>query len=261
MSKHSAWLDFETARRYQTFVARTSMYQELSQKLVELARIEPGMHVLDLGCGTGVTTQALLAALQGQGVVLALDVSAAMLEAAQAEVQSDQVLFIRADAAALAGIIADPLDRVVCNSLFWQFRHKAEVMRALQQVIKPGGWFVFNVPEPYFINKSIPRSPKVSLLFKQLAAERYGVGVQDRRTMAVFLQNFGFELLAMEEFERTRSAEESYLFFQLPVATDWMEPPLDYETRLALLEEAHQLADPQATVQQQWIYFIARRGE
>jgi hypothetical protein len=132
------------------------------------------------------------------------------------------------------------------------------VLPALRQILAAEGRFIFNIPEPYFIFKDIPRSPKVSLLFKQLAAERYGVGPQDLRTIRLFLENHGFELLKIQEFTRTRSGQESYLFFQLPVATAWMEPPLDYQTRMALLEEARGMAQPDETVQQRWIYFVTR---
>jgi hypothetical protein len=37
-----------------------------------------------------------------------------------------------------------------------------------------------------------------------------------------------------------------------------MEPPLDYPTRMALLEEAQQLAQPDKPVRQRWMYFVAR---
>ena len=98
----------------------------------------------------------------------------------------------------------------------------------------------------------------VSILFEQLAAERYGVGRQDMRTIEVFLNNHGFELVKTRLLERTRTAVESYLFMQLPVATAWMEPPLDFETRLALLEEAWQAAEPEQASQQRWMYFVTR---
>ncbi|RMF04253.1 MAG: hypothetical protein D6768_03715, partial [Chloroflexi bacterium] len=148
--------------------------------------------------------------------------------------------------------------RIVCNSVFWQLRHKPAVLAALRRILTPDGLLVFNAPEPYFIFRDIPRSKKVSILFKQLAAERYGVGQQDLRTMPVFLENHGFELAQTHEFTRTRTAEESLLFFQLPVATAWMEPPLDYATRMALLDEAHRQADPAQIVRQRWMYFVAR---
>ena len=58
-----AWLARETARHYQIFTQKTTMYQELSRFMVELAGIKPGMRVLDLGCGTGITTQLVLQAM------------------------------------------------------------------------------------------------------------------------------------------------------------------------------------------------------
>jgi len=51
---------------------------------------------------------------------------------------------------------------------------------------------------------------------------------------------------------------ESYLFLQLPVATAWMEPPLGYQTRLELLEEAWQAAEPERSSKQRWMYFVAK---
>jgi hypothetical protein len=131
-------------------------------------------------------------------------------------------------------------------------------MAELRRVLTPDGRFVFNAPEPYFMFEAIPRSKRVSVLFEQLAAERYGVGRQDLRTIEVFLRNYGFEITGRQILERTRSAAESYLFMQIPVATAWMEPPLNYETRLALLEEAHQLADPNPSSKQRWMYFIVQ---
>jgi ubiquinone/menaquinone biosynthesis C-methylase UbiE len=234
------------------------MYQELSQEMVTLAVLEPGLRVLDLGCGTGVTTQLVRQAVGESGHVYALDLSEPMLALARERLPAAQVTFMQADATKFAHLMAEPLDRVVCNSVFWQLRHKPQVLAEIRRVLKPEGLFVFNAPEPYFIFKDIPRSPKVSLLFKQLAAERYGVGQQDIRTMQVFLEQYGFDLRHMQEFRRIRSAEESYLFFQLPIATAWKEPPLDYETRLALLEEAHQLAEPDQPVKQRWMYFVTR---
>ncbi len=253
-----AWLEEETARRYHHFTQHTPMYQELSREMLRHADIRPGHTVLDVGCGTGVTSRAVLGALGDSGHVYALDVSAPMLAVAHAQLDTGRVTPIHADAAAADQHLSQPVDRIVCNSVFWQFRHKVDVLAALRRVLAPDGLLVFNAPEPYFIFQDIPRSPKVSTLFKQLAAERHGVGQQDLRTMPIFLQNCGFKLLATHEFTRVRSARESYLFFQLPVATAWMEPPLDYPTRMALLEEAQQLAQPDKPVRQRWMYFVAR---
>lgn len=253
-----AWLEEETARRYHLFSQQTTMYQELSRLMVQLAEIEPGMRVLDLGCGTGITTQVVLEAVGEGGHIYAVDISTPMLAVAREQVTSERVTFIETDAAALTDLGDDSVERVVCSSVFWQFRHKPQVMAELRRVLAPQGRFVFNAPEPYFMFEAIPRSKKVSVLFEQLAAERYGVGRQDLRSIEVFLRNSGFEIVGKQMLERTRSAAESYLFMQIPVATAWMEPPLEYETRLALLEEAHQLAEPGQATKQRWMYFVTR---
>ncbi len=258
MAEQGRWLAAETAQHYKTFTEQTTMYQELSRKMVGLADIEPGMTVLDLGCGTGVTTQAVLPLVGEMGRILAVDISEPMLAVARENVTAPQVTFIQADAADLAEVKPQSVDRIVCNSVFWQLRDKLTVMAELRQVLKLGGLFVFNAPEPYFIFQEIPYSRRASVLLKQFAAERYGVGSQDKRTMRVFLERNGFTLQSMIEFQRMRSAEESYLFYHLPVATAWMDPPLDYETRMALLEEARQQADPDQAIKQRWMYFVAK---
>jgi hypothetical protein len=60
----------------------------------------------------------------------------------------------------------------------------------------------------------------------------------------VCLHHHGFEIVGKQLLERTRTAALSFLFMQIPVATAWLEPPLEYESRLALLEEALLLAVP-----------------
>jgi ubiquinone/menaquinone biosynthesis C-methylase UbiE len=251
------WLNTETAHQYQIFTQKTTMYQDLSQVMLDLAQIEPDHTVLDLGCGTGVSTKAALTRLNEVGRVYALDVSAPMLAVARQEISDKRVSFLHADAAEVSSLLPRRVDRILCNSVFWQLRHKVEVINALRQILAPGGSFVFNVPEPYLIFQHIPRSVSVSTLFKQLAAERYGVGSQDLRTMEVFLRRHGFEIIITKEYTRIRSSEESYLFFQLPVATAWMEPSLDYTTRMALLDEAWQMAGPGKPFRQRWMYFVA----
>ncbi len=253
-----AWLEEETARRYQKFTEKTTMYQELSRAMLKHAGLRPGMRVVDLGCGTGVTSQAILEALGTEGQVYAVDLSGPMLALARQQLNSPQVSFIQADAGDFADLVEPPVDRILCSSVFWQFRHKPQVLAQIRQVLAPDGLFVFNVPEPYFIFEDIPRSSKVGILFKQLAAERYGVGQQDLRTMEVFLHDHGFEIDRSEIITRVRSSQESYLFDQIPVATAWMDPPLDYDTRLELLAEAYQLADPDQVTKHRWIYFVTR---
>lgn len=48
-------------------------------KLIDLAEVQPGMHVLDVACGTGVVTRLAAERVGSAGRVLRLDINAAML--------------------------------------------------------------------------------------------------------------------------------------------------------------------------------------
>jgi demethylmenaquinone methyltransferase/2-methoxy-6-polyprenyl-1,4-benzoquinol methylase len=68
--------------------------QRINQVL-DLMNIKEGMHVLDLGTGTGVMMPYLLERVGSEGKVLGVDISEGMLQ--QACQKSDASLFLRAD--------------------------------------------------------------------------------------------------------------------------------------------------------------------
>jgi ubiquinone/menaquinone biosynthesis C-methylase UbiE len=74
----SIWDSDETAAGYAAFTGEFTMYQDTSSDLVELVGPAPGAVVVDLACGTGVTTREILAALGRDGRVTGIDRSAAI---------------------------------------------------------------------------------------------------------------------------------------------------------------------------------------
>lgn len=97
-----------------------------------------GETVVDLGCGTGNLTLALLAAVGPQGRVLAVDISPRMLEVASGKVRDGRASFHLADATALPLPDAS-CDRVVCFSAWPHFPDKDAAARELARVLRPGG--------------------------------------------------------------------------------------------------------------------------
>lgn len=97
--------------------------------------------IVDLGCGSGLSTAPLVARFPGADV-LGLDTSPAMLEAAQASVPSAR--FQRADAATWTA--ERPVDLLFANALLqWLPDHAALLPRLMRQVA-PGGVFAYQVP-------------------------------------------------------------------------------------------------------------------
>lgn len=79
----TGWNDVINAKKYDDYAKRFPTYRDTSRDLVHLAEIKPGMRVIDLACGTGVTSQAVLKALNGTGHLYSVDMSQAMLDIAR----------------------------------------------------------------------------------------------------------------------------------------------------------------------------------
>lgn len=95
-------------------------------------------HVLDVGCGTGNLTLALLRRLSSDGRVTAVDISPEMLRMAREKVSDPRVAWHVADALDLP-VDNSTLDRVICFSVWPHFDNHQAVLRELRRVLKPEG--------------------------------------------------------------------------------------------------------------------------
>ncbi|MFC4497088.1 class I SAM-dependent methyltransferase [Streptomyces ovatisporus] len=98
-----------------------------------------GMRVLDLGCGTGASTAAVLRAAPKARIVAA-DASAGMLERARAKEWNGNVTFVQAPAEALedAGVHG-PFDAVFAAYLVRNLSEPDTVLQRVRGLLRPGG--------------------------------------------------------------------------------------------------------------------------
>lgn len=110
------------------------------------ARIEPGYHVVEIGCGVGRLTRALAAQAAS---VTAFDVSPEMLERARsAHPDLDTVRWVQGDGTSLAGIADASADVCFSHVVFQHIPDPAITLgyvREMGRVLRPGGWAVFQV--------------------------------------------------------------------------------------------------------------------
>src|SRR3954447_3765900 len=104
------WEDDENARIYDSYTRTSPQYQLTSQTLVELAEIHDGQAVVDLCCGTGVTTVAILGALKTTGSVTSIDGSSAMIGVASQRIHDQRVRWIVGAAEDIARHVEAPVD-------------------------------------------------------------------------------------------------------------------------------------------------------
>lgn len=118
-------------------------YDDFEEMFVELAHVEPGATVLDVACGTGAGHLALCRALGPEGKVVAVDISAEMLQRARARakrVKLRNIRYRRADAEKLSDRFEKESFDVVlsCNGLP-NFVHPKRALAEMAQMLRPGG--------------------------------------------------------------------------------------------------------------------------
>ena len=92
------------ARVYDAVTLDRMVYGRARRRAVELLGLAPGDTVLDVGCGTGLSLSLLRRAVGPTGAVIAVDLSAGMLDRARRRIRRhgwSNVHVVRADAARL----------------------------------------------------------------------------------------------------------------------------------------------------------------
>ncbi|MCT9107481.1 MULTISPECIES: class I SAM-dependent methyltransferase [Streptomyces] len=100
--------------------------------------LREGDRVLDAGCGTGRALPPLRAAVGPSGVVVAADLTPAMLAAAVRAGRHRDGQLLLADVAALP-LRTESLDAVLGAGLIAHLPNPAENLRELARVVRPGG--------------------------------------------------------------------------------------------------------------------------
>ena len=127
--------------------------ERLSLELLDLAAIEPGMRVLDAGCGFGGTIACLEERVAGLDLV-GLNIDPRQLQRAAMLArprEGSRIGFVAADACTLPFADAS-FDRVLAVECIFHFPSRAAFLAEVRRVLRPGGALVISdfVPAPVF---------------------------------------------------------------------------------------------------------------
>lgn len=133
------------AKSYDTLVGRNPGYHEhlrLSARRLA-ARLGTtdgeGLRLLDVGCGTGASTAALLS-VAPKAEIVGVDAADAMLDQARAKPWPDRVSFVHSPVEGLAAAgVAGPFDGVFGAYLMRNLADPDQQLRALRELLTPNG--------------------------------------------------------------------------------------------------------------------------
>lgn len=106
--------------------------------------LRAGQTALDLACGPGTLTRRLATAVGEDGLVVAVDLSEAMLARASRAARDNTVL-VRADAMSLP-LRADTVDAVSCSLCLHLVPDLDTALEQITRVLRPGGRLAVAVP-------------------------------------------------------------------------------------------------------------------
>jgi ubiquinone/menaquinone biosynthesis C-methylase UbiE len=129
------------ARTYDKLVGSNPGYHEhlrLTAKRMGLPNRGAGLRLLDVGCGTGASTAALLDAAP-EAEITAVDASAEMLAQAKRKTWPPSVRFVHGNAEnlAMSGIVG-PYDGILAAYLLRNLVHQDAALRQFHRLLRPG---------------------------------------------------------------------------------------------------------------------------
>ncbi|KAA9154064.1 methyltransferase domain-containing protein [Amycolatopsis acidicola] len=166
--------------------------------------LEPGMRVLDVGCGPGTITTGFVP-VAGAGRVLGVDQYPGQFP------EESTVDFVAGSAYALP-VVSESIDLVFAHALFEHLRDPATVLREFRRVLRPGGAIALSTSD---WSRAVLRPKTVNVVAalrghyllrrraggdpfagKHIAAQVERAGFRDVKTHARFRPDMGYRDLA-----------------------------------------------------------------
>ena len=125
-------------------IAQARFLGDLTEEVLRRAGVEPGMRVLDVGCGTGYVSFLAARLVGPTGAVLGVDRSAEAVEVAQGRARDaglGNVSFVVQDLSEVT--VAAPVDALVGRLVLMYLDDPGAALRRLLEGVRPGGVVAF----------------------------------------------------------------------------------------------------------------------
>jgi arsenite methyltransferase len=214
------WARWLQDRRYggdPDWKAKTLAWLEpIRKRVIELAAIEAGDTVLDVGAGEGMIGFAALDRVGEHGRVVFSDVSDDLLRSCENVAESlgvvDRCEFVAASASRLDGVASSSVDVVTTRSVLIYLEDKGAALREFFRVLRPGGRIAlfepinsFGRPEPqdrlwgYDVTEIQDLATRLRTVFdeSQAAAGALTMTDFDERDLLAWTESAGFRTISL----------------------------------------------------------------
>ncbi|WP_217145838.1 bifunctional 2-polyprenyl-6-hydroxyphenol methylase/3-demethylubiquinol 3-O-methyltransferase UbiG [Streptomyces sp. AC627_RSS907] len=126
-------------------MSRRPLYGDVTQRLVDICEAPAGGVVADVGCGSGLATELLLARAAHVGTVIGIDPSEHELAIARTRLRDPKVRFVRGRAQDVESLTG-PVDVAVLSNVMHQIpaAERGAVVEGCHRLLVPGGRCALN---------------------------------------------------------------------------------------------------------------------
>ncbi len=139
-------------REYEGLEKRYKVYSTTSKSLIEFAGIKGTDLVIDLGCGTGISSLEIYDTINENGKLIGVDISNDMLYLAKKRLSGKKnVQFRMGNAYKLSNLFEEKADVILSNFTYFYFLSDLDsLFKQAYNALKQGGKYVFNIP-PFMV--------------------------------------------------------------------------------------------------------------
>ena len=121
--------------------------------LLDTVKIKPGQRVLEPGCGTGRLTQILSAAVGTKGLVVAMDISEAMIERCRQRTRTLNNVLIEQAALEEMDLKNNFFDLILCFNVFPHLDDQPAALAIFHRILTPSGLLaIFHLHPSTYLN-------------------------------------------------------------------------------------------------------------
>jgi cyclopropane-fatty-acyl-phospholipid synthase len=246
----------QSADIYDRFEERHHLFETLTRRQLELIEPSRPERILDVGCGTGISTLALHQAMAGRSTnIYAIDISERMLLRARERCKSlPGVYFIRGDAENLSSYFNESFDGIFYTASIFLLPGFAESLRQACQLLLPGGVLAISYYAGLFDRKGN------DAVRKAFPDQSYVYGAVPIGDLVSCLESLPGTRTMRVDFRFEVSRDFLFDFLSIPAQSAGLFPKVPYLERIPKVRDLCELlakrVDP---VFMGWEFLIARK--
>jgi len=245
-----------SAKMYSVEAEKISFYQVTNQQLITAGQIKLGMTIVDLACGSGLTTRAILSTIGEKCTIYAVDYSEEMLRQAKQIISSRAVHFIHASADDFSRQIPESVDRIFCNAAFWHFSDTT-VLSEIHTILNTTGYFIFNLPDQQFDFGDGLQSQMALVVAECLQQPQKNETLRySYRTIENLATENGFSIVGFKTIGIQLHPEDLIRFYSIPHIGARRFPNISLAERHQRLTKAFSVLSPDETPYYRWAQFV-----